>query len=92
MVFQVSLKEKILKAFTIYEHGDHLDHMTMTILYKQWLPFLVSHDGQSVPKEKIFKNGGRQTEGRRTHKQMTEDAYTISSSCEPNGSVELKVT
>ena len=49
--------------------------------------------GQAVSEEKIFENGGRRTDdGRRTDGRTTENGYTISSPCEPDGSGELKKT
>ena len=52
--------------------------------------------GQAVSEEKIFENGGRRTDGRRTDDgrtdgRTTEHGYTISSPCEPDGSGELKM-
>ena len=46
--------------------------------------------GLAVSEEKIFENGGRTTDVRRTDGRRL-DGYTISSPCEPNGSGELKM-
>ena len=48
--------------------------------------------GQTVSEKKIFENGGRRTDGRRTTGagRTPDHGHPISSPCEPNGSGELK--
>ena len=65
----------------------HLFPLPIDASYKIWLWV-----GQAVSEKKIFENGGRRTDGRRTTDgRTTEHGYTISSPCEPDGSVELKI-
>ena len=66
------LEKKIFKGFTIYRHGGHLGQVTWTIYVNFRSPFprrlhiKLALIGQAVSEEKIFENGGRTTDRRRT--------------------------
>ena len=83
-----SFGEEVLKAFTIYGHGDHLGHVTWTIFINFCSPFPMRLHinlaliGQAVSKEKMFDDCGWTTTT-----TIPEHGYTISSLFEPDGSV-----